>query len=200
MVAAEMSMVDGLSHSAVLFWGEMDGGLSPKQQAFVAAYLGPCRMNATKAAETAGYTHPNKQGPALLVNLGIQEQITAWREEAKQSAITDISYRVARLHELESKLWEVIDERANDRDFENVAGGNTGLIVHDVKAVGAGPSAQLVDVYAVDTGTVKAIQSLYDDVAKELGQRVDRVDVSGSLKREYVVIRPDGSAQSEEST
>lgn len=152
----------------------MANGLTPKQEAFISAYLGRCRFNATKAADAAGYADPNTQGPRLLVNVGIQDRIAAWREEAKTSAITDISYRIERLRELETKLWEVIDERANDRDFEHVAGGNTGLIVHDVKAIGAGPAAQLIDVYAVDTPTVKAIQSLYDDTAKEMGHRVTK--------------------------
>lgn len=175
----------------------MANGLSPKQEAFISAYLGSCRFNATKAAEVAGYADPNTQGPRLLVNVGIKDRIAIWRDEVKESAIADMNYRVARLHELEGKLWTVIDERANDRQYEEVAGGNTGLIVHDVKAVGAGPSAQLVDVYAVDTGTIKAIQGLYDDVAKELGQRVDKVNVSGSLTREYVILRPGESATEE---
>ena len=175
----------------------MANGLTTKQEAFVAAYLGPCRFNATKAADSAGYAKPMQEGYRLLRNAEIQKAVEAWREEVKVSAITDMSYRISRLHELESKLWEVIDERANDRQYEHVSGGNTGLIVHDVKAVGAGPSAQLVDVYAVDTPTVKAIQSLYDDVAKELGQRVDKVNVSGNLTREYVIVRPGESVTME---
>lgn len=171
--------------------------LTVKQEAFVGYLLGAARFNATRAAEMAGYAHPNKQGPALLVNLGIKARIAAWREEVKQSAITDISYRVDRLSELETKLWEVIDERGNDRSFEHVAGGNTGLLVRDVKMVGSGPCGEPVDVYAVDTPTIKALQSIYDDVAKELGQRVDKVNVSGNLTREYVIVRPGETVEGE---
>lgn len=47
--------------------------LSDKQQRFVDEYL-DC-LNATEAARRAGYKHPNKQGPALLVNLGIAAHV-----------------------------------------------------------------------------------------------------------------------------
>lgn len=49
--------------------------LNPRQQRFVVEYTA-C-WNATEAARRAGYAHPNKQGPALLVNLGIQTAIKA---------------------------------------------------------------------------------------------------------------------------
>lgn len=44
--------------------------LQPKQRAFLEAYV-QC-WNATEAARKAKYKHPNKQGPALLVNLGVR--------------------------------------------------------------------------------------------------------------------------------
>ena len=47
--------------------------LSPKQQRFVQEYL--IDLNATAAAERAGYKNPNKQGPRLLVNVGIAQAI-----------------------------------------------------------------------------------------------------------------------------
>ena len=47
--------------------------LTNKQRLFVEEYL-TC-YNATKAATRAGYKFPNKQGPRLLVNVGIQSLI-----------------------------------------------------------------------------------------------------------------------------
>jgi hypothetical protein len=47
--------------------------LSNKRQAFINEYL--CTWNATEAARRAGYAHPNKQGPRLLVNVGIAKDI-----------------------------------------------------------------------------------------------------------------------------
>lgn len=49
--------------------------LTYKQRAFVEHFLGVAQWNATEAARRAGYKHPNKQGPRLLVNVGIQRHI-----------------------------------------------------------------------------------------------------------------------------
>jgi phage terminase small subunit len=53
--------------------------LLPKQERFVQEYLKD--LNATAAAGRAGYKKPNKQGPRLLVNVGIQEAIVAAKAE-----------------------------------------------------------------------------------------------------------------------
>jgi phage terminase small subunit len=57
-------------------------GLTPKQQRFVDEYL--VDLNATAAAERAGYRKPNKQGPRLLVKVGIAEAIAAAREARRE--------------------------------------------------------------------------------------------------------------------
>ena len=51
--------------------------LNLRQQKFVEYYTET--GNATRAAELAGYTHPNVQGPRLLVNVGVKAQIEAIR-------------------------------------------------------------------------------------------------------------------------
>ncbi len=61
--------------------------LTPKQEAFVAEYL--VDLNATAAAERAGYEHPNKQGPRMLVNVGIAKAIAS--AQAKRSKRTEIT-------------------------------------------------------------------------------------------------------------
>lgn len=61
--------------------------LTPKQAAFVAEYL--VDLNATAAAERAGYKNPNKQGPRLLVNVGIANAIgEAQAARAQRTEIT----------------------------------------------------------------------------------------------------------------
>jgi len=61
--------------------------LTPKQEAFVAEYL--VDLNATAAAERAGYEHPNKQGPRLLVNVGVAAAIA--KGQARRSERTEIT-------------------------------------------------------------------------------------------------------------
>ena len=46
--------------------GKAGEGMTGRQRAFVAAYLGEARYNATAAARMAGYRWPNKVGPVLL--------------------------------------------------------------------------------------------------------------------------------------
>lgn len=58
--------------------------LSEKQLRFVEEYM--IDLNATAAAERAGYAHPNKQGPRLLVNVGIQEEIQKRRQAVSAKA------------------------------------------------------------------------------------------------------------------
>ena len=48
-----------------------------RQQKFVEYYTET--GNATRSAELAGYTHPNVQGPRLLVNVGVKAAIEAIR-------------------------------------------------------------------------------------------------------------------------
>jgi phage terminase small subunit len=61
--------------------------LSPKQQRFVLEYLRD--YNATAAAERAGYAHPNKQGPRLLVNVGVAEAVKAGLREQEERIKVD---------------------------------------------------------------------------------------------------------------
>jgi len=58
--------------------------MNNKQRVFVEEYLS-C-FNATEAARRAGYAYPNKQGPRMLVNVGIQEAIKARIDEKAMSA------------------------------------------------------------------------------------------------------------------
>ena len=173
----------------------MAEGLNNKQLAFVAAYLGEAaRGNVTKAAKIAGYSPKTaySQGHDLLKKPEIQAAIQAWRDEVKVSAITDLSYRVARLSELEQRLWGVIDARQQAYADTDVIGGETGIVVLQHKAIGSGPDAQVVDEYVADTALVKAIQGVYDDVAKELGQRASNVNIGGEIGiRRYIGVDPE---------
>lgn len=58
--------------------------LNAKQRVFLETYLRT--WNATRAAEAAGYSHPNKQGPRLLVHVGIQAAIRERLNELQMGA------------------------------------------------------------------------------------------------------------------
>ena len=58
--------------------------LTRKQRVFINEYL-KC-WNATEAARRANYAHPNKQGPRLLVHVGISSEIDRRIKEQTMSA------------------------------------------------------------------------------------------------------------------
>lgn len=52
-----------------------DKELKDKQEAFVSAYVGRCRFNATAAAREVGYAFPGEEGYRLLKNAHIRSRI-----------------------------------------------------------------------------------------------------------------------------
>jgi hypothetical protein len=101
---------------------------------------------------------------------------TAYAKRVLNRGIARKERRVAVLNELHEKMLLVISERAESADLATVPGGKTGLITKMLKGIGKGEDFQVVEVYEVDTGTVKEIRALQDQVAEELGQRVERTE------------------------
>ena len=58
--------------------------LNMRQQKFVDHYASS--GNATRSAELSGYTHPNVQGPRLLVNVGVKRAIEAIRDDMSKES------------------------------------------------------------------------------------------------------------------
>jgi hypothetical protein len=99
-------------------------------------------------------------------------------DRARYRGIARRERRLAVLQETHNKLLQVIEERSADPDLADAAGGKTGLIVRKPVVFGA----KVVGFeYAVDVPTIKQLQSLQEQAAKELGQIVER--------REHRVIR-----------
>lgn len=85
-------------------------GITPKQMVFVDAYAGEAFFNATKAAEMAGYAHPNTQGPRLLVNVGVRAELRSRIEDAAMSA-NEVLARLTAI--ARGEVTDVLDEEGN---------------------------------------------------------------------------------------
>lgn len=90
--------------------------------------------------------------------------------------------RVETLDRLHGKLLTVIEERAADYASNAAAtdvpaGGGTGLIVRQLKQIGAGRDAQVVEEFAVDVGTLREIRALEQQAAQELGQWIEKQQI-----------------------
>ena len=95
------------------------------------------------------------------------------------AAITNRNRRIARLNETWHRLQDVIEARAADPSMAKVPGGTTGLLSHDVKSVGGGDSATIVDVYEVDTALLKELRETEKQAAIELGQWQEKNENKG---------------------
>jgi phage terminase small subunit len=149
----------------------MANGLTDKQLAFVAAYIGRARQNATEAARIAGYS-PKTAYSIANENLNkpeIAEAIQKWRDSVKQQGIASLEYRITQLDLLEQKYFDLIEARSDEH--ADVPGGATGLLVRQIKL---SPNGIEVEEYVADTAVTKEIRAIYDDAAKEMGHRATK--------------------------
>ncbi len=92
-------------------------------------------------------------------------------------AIAKKERRIDVLNALHEKCLTVIAERAGKNP--GVAGDQTGLMVRQMKQIGSGRDAQVIEEFAVDASLIARIQSLHEQAAKELGQWQDKLQVEG---------------------
>lgn len=146
-----------------------------------------------------------KHHPAFIGT--VADHAAELHAEMMRKAIAKKRERIKVLDTLHDKLLTVIDERAeryvrmehetadDETDRQSIArvaqqvsggtaettvppGGATGLVVRQLKQIGTGFNAKTVEEFAVDTGTIKAIQSLQEQAAKEMGQWVERGELA----------------------
>lgn len=94
----------------------------------------------------------------------------------RRHGVGRVENRVRRLDRDWRKLQLILDERALADDVQDVPGGKTGLIVHQIKSVGRDQNFRIVDVYEVDTGLLAEIRAHEQQAAKELGQWAERAE------------------------
>lgn len=97
---------------------------------------------------------------------------------ALKRGIARKEYRIDCLANVHSKILTVIEERAGAADMQNVPGGPSGLLVKSYKVSGE----TVMTEYAVDTGLIRELRGIQEQVAKELGQLVEKRETKISLK------------------
>ena len=112
-----------------------------------------------------------------------QQRLADIAEAERQAIVTqgiaDKVERVRGYNERRELMCQVIAERGADPGMQDVAGGRTGLIVHNVKGVGKGEDFQLIDLYEVDTGLLKELREHEKQAAQELGQWTEKRELTG---------------------
>lgn len=176
--------------------------LSEKQRRFIAAYIGEANGNATHAARLAGYKGNDVTlatvGSQNLRNLQIASQIAEHQAAIKRKGIAHQQNRIDAIVRRHQLLEQIMTERAEEyrhlraeraadptpqSDLDKLlgrrsvpAGGETGLLIRKVRAVGE----MIAEEFAIDTSLLDELLKHEADIAKELGERVEKREITGA--------------------
>lgn len=141
----------------------------------------------------------------------ISEELEEIRKQALRLPIAKVTERVKTLNALRDDLFRVKDERAEEwaalaqeldgkpeaeKVFDEMFGGlgtripagaGTGLVIRQIKMIGSGPTARVVEEFGVDTSLFDRIIKAQEEAARELGQRVDKQELSGQVAMVRIV-------------
>jgi len=100
----------------------------------------------------------------------IAEIVKRRKDAALRYSIAQQDKRIADMDDRWRRMRQLIDARAEELNGA-VPGGETGLLVRQIKLSNTGIQ---VEEFAVDTGLLKEMRALEEQVAKELGQYADK--------------------------
>lgn len=95
------------------------------------------------------------------------------RAKLESEGLRNKRNRLKALNERWEKMAEVIRQRAQTHK-DIASGGNTGLLVRQVKGIGKGEDFQVVEEYAVDTGLLREMREHEKQAAVELGEWTEK--------------------------
>jgi transcriptional regulator with XRE-family HTH domain len=96
------------------------------------------------------------------------------RKAVRRRGLAILERRVDALNDRWLALHRVIQERAKDPSLADIPGGQTGLVVRTVRAIGKGENFERIELYEVDTGLLNEIRQHEKQAAQELGQWVEK--------------------------
>lgn len=162
------------------------------ERRLAAQLLADGNLTDVEIAEIAGVDRTTlwrwKQEPEFIEV--IEGHLEVFKQEVRRRGIASRDRRIKALNDRWSRLQRVVEERADDPAHENVPGWKTGLLVHNVKSVGGGESATVVDLYEVDTGLLRELREHEKQAAQELGQWTERHEVEQTTKA-YITVGPE---------
>jgi hypothetical protein len=138
----------------------------------------------TQIAETVGVSRStlNRWRELPEFRDEIVRQDAAILAKALRLPIAKKYRRLSVLNDLHEKALAVIDARQQEyADNPQAIGGQTGLIVKDIKAVGSGRDQEIVEVWGFDRSLVSEIRGLQEQAARETGDWSENVNLTGGL-------------------
>lgn len=101
-----------------------------------------------------------------------------FRDHVRRRGIAVRERRVAAYNRRWQAMHALIEARAADPEMEGVPGGDTGLVVKEVKGIGSGDTFRQVDTYTFDAGLLKELRELERQAAEDLGQWTEKREVT----------------------
>ena len=108
----------------------------------------------------------------------VRDIVGAFAQRAMKQGLARRERRLQVLADMHDRMLQVIDDRAKAPDLQGVPGGQTGIVCKQLKGIGKGDNFQVVEVYEVDTGTLKEIRETQQQIADELGQKVQKIQMN----------------------
>jgi len=162
-----------------------------KQKEQAAALLADDSQTDEKISEVVGIgrttLHEWKKAPEFAAR--VKELVDAHRAVIRSRGLAIIENRVGYLQDRHNRMTRLIEARAASPQMQDVAGGDTGLLVHNVKSIGSGENAERVDLYEVDTGLLKELREHEKQAAQELGQWMEKVDHTSAGQAMHIVLK-----------
>jgi hypothetical protein len=112
----------------------------------------------------------------------IEELTQIYADKALKTGLAQRDKRVAVLRQMHDKLLQIVEERAADPRLESGPGGKTGLVVRAVKVIGK----QVHETFVTDTKLVKELRETGEQIARELGQWQERIEVEDACLAEIM--------------
>lgn len=104
----------------------------------------------------------------------------------RKQAIARRARRVAELQRRHEKLLAVIEARGVHPDYQQLPGGETGVLVARHKIIGRGADSREVVEYEVDTGLLKELREIEKQAAIEVGDWSEKRELSGKVQVEKI--------------
>jgi hypothetical protein len=114
-----------------------------------------------------------KQHPEFMAK--VEEFAREIEKAVLKEGIANRAERVRAMNDRWNRYRSIISERAASDEMQEIPGGKSGMLVHDVKMVGSRDGAERADIYSFDTGLAQSILALEKQAAQEVGQWVEKV-------------------------
>lgn len=106
----------------------------------------------------------------------VAEHVTAFRLAVRSKGIAGLENRLGALQDRWERMKQLIEARA--AEHADIPGGQTGLLVRTIKRIGSGDNWERVELFALDTGLLKELREHEKQAAQELGQWLERKDLT----------------------